>query len=117
MRYLLAIFLLSLSLMAQVVLSPVAKQQFLDVSGHPLAGGMLYTYSAGTTTPLSTYTDSTGVTPNTNPIVLNSGGFTPQELWLTSSASYKFVLTDMNGVQQWTADNVSTPAGTTLNLS
>ena len=41
-------------------LSPNAKQQFFDANGNPLAGGKVYTYAAGTTTPIVTYTDSTG---------------------------------------------------------
>jgi hypothetical protein len=51
-------------------LSPLggAGWQFFDNNGVPLAGGLLYSYAAGTTTPLATYTTSSGVTPNTNPI-------------------------------------------------
>jgi hypothetical protein len=46
-------------------LSSVPKLQFFDANGNPLVGGKLFTYAAGTTTPLATYTDSTGLTPNT----------------------------------------------------
>ena len=55
--------------MPAVSISPTPKLQFLDANGAPLAGGLLYTYAAGTTTPLASYTDSTGVTANTNPVV------------------------------------------------
>ena len=51
-----------------------AGRQFFTDSGTPLSGGLLYTYAAGTTTPQTTYTSGTGVTPNSNPIVLNSAG-------------------------------------------
>jgi len=51
-------------------LTPTPKQQFLDANGNPLSGGKVYTYAAGTTTPLVTYTDESGTTPNTNPVIL-----------------------------------------------
>ena len=54
--------------MATTSLSPTPKLQFFDANGDPLVGGLLYTYEAGTTTPLVTHTDSTGVSANTNPI-------------------------------------------------
>ena len=50
-----------------VNLAPVPKLQFSQ-NGVPLAGGKLYTYAAGTMTKQATYIDSTGVTPNSNPI-------------------------------------------------
>ena len=91
-----------------VNLSPLAGAgwQFFDNNGVPLSGGLLYTYSAGTTTPLATYTSNSGVTPNTNPIVLDSAGRTPEEVWLTSNSSYKFVLKTSTGVQLWSNDNI-----------
>lgn len=85
-------------------LPPVLEQRYLDSNGIPLAGGQLFTYAAGTTTPQATYTDSTGVTPQTNPIVLDSTGSAP--MWLNPALSYKFVLEDVNGVVQWTVDQV-----------
>jgi hypothetical protein len=77
-----------------VNLSPVGgvAGQFFDNNGDPLVGGKLYTYSAGTTTPQVTYTSATGVTPNSNPIILNGGGRVPSEIWLTDGLQYKFVL-------------------------
>ena len=38
------------------ILSPLPKMQFFSTAGVPLVGGKLYTYAAGTTTPLATYT-------------------------------------------------------------
>jgi microcystin-dependent protein len=89
------------------VVSPTAKAQFIDAAGIPLAGGFLYTYVAGTTTPQATYTDSAASTPNSNPIVLDSRG--EANIWLTGAA-YKFKLTDANGTEIWTVDNIAPPS-------
>ena len=64
----------------------------------------LYTYAAGTSTPQATYTDSTGGTPNTNPVIMNSYG--QASVWLDPTLSYKFVLTDEAGNQLATQDNI-----------
>jgi len=56
------------------VLAPQPKAQFFDANGSPLVGGKVYTYAAGTTTPLATYTDASAATPNTNPVILDSRG-------------------------------------------
>ena len=48
------------------MLSPSPTLQFFASRGDLLVGGKLYTYAAGTTTPLTTYTDSTGAAANTN---------------------------------------------------
>ena len=88
------------------VLTPVAKMQFFDVTGAPLVGGLLYTYSAGTTTPQVTYTDSSGATANTNPVVLNARG--EADIWLGAS-TYKFRLCSADNTEFWTVDNISAP--------
>jgi hypothetical protein len=108
--------------MATTSLSPTPKLQFFDANGAPLAGGLLYTYEAGTTTPLATYTDSTGNFANTNPIVLDSRG--EANVWL-GAAIYKFALYTSAGVLIWTVDNINgstfgvnaTGDGTTLAFS
>jgi len=89
--------------MSTTSLSPTPKLQFFDANGAPLAGGLLYTYAAGTTTPLATYTDSTGVSANTNPIVLDSRG--EANVWLGAD-SYKLALYTSAGVLIWTVDNI-----------
>jgi hypothetical protein len=91
-----------------VSLSPYAGAgaQFFDNNGNPLAGGLIYTYAAGTTTPIATYTSSSGGTANANPIVLDSAGRTPAQIWLTAGSSYKFVLETALGVTIKTDDNI-----------
>jgi hypothetical protein len=88
------------------VLAPQPKAQFFDANGSPLVGGKVYTYAAGTTTPLETYTDESGVTPNTNPVILDSRG--ECNLWFSTASSYKVVLESATGTLQWTVDNIST---------
>jgi hypothetical protein len=84
-------------------LGPLLRQQFLGADGEPLAGGKLYSYASGTTTPLATYTDYSGLTPNTNPIILDASGTC--NVWI-GDTPYKFVLTDADDVLQWTVDPV-----------
>ncbi|MDE2020692.1 MAG: hypothetical protein KGJ13_10185, partial [Patescibacteria group bacterium] len=49
---------------AQNQLVPFTKSQWLTNTGVPNAGGCLFTYVSGTTTPLATYTDYTGAYAN-----------------------------------------------------
>jgi len=86
------------------MLSPSPKLQFFASSGDLLVGGKLYTYAAGTTTPLTTYVDSAGVTANTNPIILDSRG--EANVWL-GSAAYKFKLMTATDTEIWTVDNIT----------
>jgi len=79
------------------------KLQFFDLNGAPLAGGKLYTYAAGTTTPQTTYTDFTGVSANTNPVILDSRG--EASVWLDTPL-YKMALYDSTNVLVWTVDNI-----------
>ena len=85
-----------------VFLSPVggAGAQFFDNNGNPLTGGKLYTYAAGTTTPLTAYTTSAGNVAHTNPIVLDAAGRVPAggEIWISENTLYKFVLETSTGV-------------------
>lgn len=93
-----------------VNLSPVggAAAQFFNNVGVPLAGGLIYTYLAGTNTPEATYTTSAGTIAHSNPIVLDSAGRVPSgEIWLTNGLSYKFILRDSAGTLLGTYDNIS----------
>ena len=81
--------------------------QFFDNNGNPLSGGKIYTYEAGTTTSLATYTSSAGNTAHTNPIVLDSAGRVPNggEIW-NALQLYKFILKTSDDVTIATYDNV-----------
>lgn len=91
-----------------VNLSPIwgAGAQLLDNSGNVLTGGKIYTYAAGTTTNQATFTSSSGLTANSNPIILNSAGRVPYEIWLLDGNAYKFVLKDSNDTLIGTWDNI-----------
>lgn len=100
-------------------LSPVPVFKAFDNNGQPLAGGLLYSYIAGTSTPQVTYTDSTQSTSNTNPIVLNARG--ECALWLGTTLTYKLQLTDSlgNTIPGFPVDNIpggfgALPIGTNL---
>lgn len=90
-----------------VKLSPLFNEQQFDANGNPLSGGKLYTYAAGSSTPQTSYTDSTGATPQANPIILNSRGEPTNAIWLTTGLNYKFALHDSDDVLIRTIDNVS----------
>ena len=85
---------------------------FLTNTCLPLAGGKLYTYQAGSSTPLATYTTNNGTIANSNPIVLGTDGRLPNELWLTYGYYYKFVLQDAVGSTIATYDNLYGILGT-----
>lgn len=94
--------------MASINLSSFAGAgaQFFDNNGVPLVGGLLYVYTAGTTTPATTWTTSSGTVSNTNPVVLDAGGRTPNEIWVNGGVLYKFVLKNSSGVTIGTYDNI-----------
>ena len=104
-----------------VNLSPIGNgQQFFDNTGLPLNGGLIYTYQAGSSTALATYTDVGGTIANSNPIVLDSSGRSTNEIWLTYGYYYKFVVKTSAGSTLGTYDNiygivgVQTAVGTTI---
>jgi len=82
---------------------PEGKQSFTNSSGDPLAGGKLYTYAAGTSTPKATYADSGAVTPNANPIVMDARG----EATIFWDGVYKVILKDSADSLIWSVDNIS----------
>jgi hypothetical protein len=94
--------------MPAVLLSPIGNtgQAFTDQYGAPLAGGLIYTYQAGTSTPFVTYTNINGNIANPNPIVLGTGGRPPNEVWLQANYSYKFVIQTADGVTIQSLDNI-----------
>lgn len=64
-------------------------QFFLPGTNTPLAGGLLFTYAAGTTTKQATYAND-AQTPNTNPIILDANG--QCVCFVDSTLKYDFTL-------------------------
>ena len=90
------------------------RYQGFDSAGVPLSGGLLYSYAAGTLTPLATYTTQSGGVANANPVVLDSAGRAP--VWLSSS-SYRMILKTAAGVTVTDDDNISPYPGETVTFA
>ena len=104
-KFALFLILLAASAFAQnAALMPVVRQQFFSAAGVPLAGGFVFTYAAGTTNQLATYTDSSGTSLNSNPVVLDSAGMA--SIWLGPN-TYDIVVQDSTGAQLYAVNNVS----------
>jgi len=92
---------------------PFIKFREVDKNGFPLAGGRIYSYAAGTSTPLPTFFDQDLAAghENQNPTILDASG--RANIWVAAGVGYKFVCTDALGNTQWTQDNVQVPASAT----
>lgn len=88
--------------MALAALRPPPKFKAFDGNGNLLTGGKLYTYSAGTTTALATYTTPAGTVANANPVILDSNG--EADVYF-QPVNYKLALRDANDNLIWTADD------------
>lgn len=85
--------------------------QFSDATPTMYAGAKVFFYATGTSTKLSTYTTKALSVANPNPVVLNSAGRLPNDVFL-QDLEYKVVLapstdSDPPSSPIWTADPVS----------
>ena len=114
--------------MAVIPLSPfLLKLTQLDkLSGLPAAGYKIFCYEAGSTTPTTFFTDSTGATPADNPYVLNSDGMADDTLYYPPAIGVKVIYTTelgpvsptpipVSGVTISTDDNLSNPGAVAFN--
>lgn len=85
-------------------LYPQPLLQLFDDYGDVLNGGKVYSYEGGTTTPLVTYQDRDGATPNANPVILNAAG--RATIRITEGVSYKFVVKDADDNTIQTLDHI-----------
>lgn len=95
----------------------IQGEQFFDDDGAPLAGGKLHYDEAGTTTDQETFSDAAGLTPNSNPLVLDASGRLTTSVYFGDSDAvedYKETLTDSLDVtiSNWPVDDLpaATPA-------
>lgn len=95
-----------------VLFSPFGNSQFFDDNGDPATGWKIFTYAAGSSTPLATFTTSSGSVAQSNPIIIDSLGFpSVGQVWLTSGLAYKLVLTNASNVVKKTEDNITGVTG------
>lgn len=95
--------------------------QFFDSNADVLSGGKLFFYEAGTTTKITTYSDSGLSVANTNPIILDAAGRPEVDIFL-SPDDYKIVLTDSTDTDPpaspiWTKDNYNVVSPATFTAS
>lgn len=90
---------MTIELPKPIAVTPVPNvryREFTKCGQKPLAGGQIWTYEANSTTPKITFQDPYGMTPNTNPIILDAAG----EADIYLNGTYRFVVKDKNGVTQ-----------------
>jgi hypothetical protein len=96
-----AIFLLAnssqIAYSQTATLLPNAEQVFISENGAPYAGGSVYMYIPNTTSFKTTWQDSAGSVPNTNPVILDSAG----RAIIYGIGQYRQILKDSDGNQVW----------------
>ncbi len=79
------------------------RQAILADTGLPLAGGLVYAYAPGTTSPIITYADSGLTVQNPHPVVLNGAG--RAQVWASQDCDLD--IRDQNNVQVLFEQNVN----------
>jgi len=99
----------------QVPVSPIVQPHmtFVNGSGGPCAGCSLFSYGAGTTTPLATYTDASGTSQNTNPIILDAAG--GAQIWLGAKTTRNHSSGSLPTSSKATPSSATTPKGNPTN--
>ena len=90
--------------MALAILYP--NTQFFDNNGDPLAGGRVYTYVTGTSTPQTAYQDSAEASSHGAYVQLDSAGRALIYLG-TEVSPYKFIVKDSAGATVTTMDPIN----------
>lgn len=91
---------------------------FVNSLGVPYPNAKIYTYRAGTTTPLTTYADSAGATPNSNPITSDANGlFAPIYFAPGSGYDLRMIVKDQYGSTISDDDNIPREISEANNLT
>jgi hypothetical protein len=77
--------------------------QYLDGAGDPVVNGKLFVYESEQNVLKSTFADQKQTIPNTNPIILDSAGRTPNTFY---TGTARIVLQDSSGLQLFERDPV-----------
>lgn len=88
---------------------PDTRWQPVDVYGKPYPAAKLYVYQAGTTNPVSVFSDAGLSTPHTNPVIADGNGRFP--VMYTSAQLLKIVLATASDSVLETRDNVDPGLG------
>tara|TARA_R110002110_G_scaffold82712_2_gene215076 strand:- start:5298 stop:6488 length:1191 start_codon:yes stop_codon:yes gene_type:complete len=96
--------------MSQLFIEPKARA--FTNTGAVGEGFKYYFYTTGTTTPITTYSDSALSVANANPVVADANGRFG-EIWISSLSTTKVVLTDADDVTIETVDPVGSTSSTT----
>ena len=92
--------------MAALYPDPFAR--FIIAPNKPNNGGKVFFFENGTTTLKQTFSDVTLLTPNTNPLILNSNGNFQVQVFANDSDIFSVEVKDSNDiVTQPTIDNVN----------
>src|SRR5882672_10587674 len=104
--------------MATGTYAPWYLEQLLDDNAHPLTGGTIETFVAGTSTHAAVFSDVNLTTAYSNPLTLNSAGRLPSNgsMFLTPGVSYKFLVKNSAGTTIATPDNISAIPGSSAGV-
>ena len=98
----------------QGALAPIGVQLH-DNNGDPCNLCVLYSFAAGTTTPLATYADAGLSTSNGTSVTLDASG--RANIFLSSALSYKLTLRTAAGVDIWTRDGIVGPLSGVISVT
>lgn len=85
------------------ILTPF-RHRFWNNDGTLASGGKVYIYEPGTTTLKNSWTDSTGGTANTNPVILDAKG--EADIWTTGLFKINVLQSDNVQVTGYPVDNL-----------